>query len=183
MAKKKRAEAKPASRAPNSQKAADQLVEGKHLVEEKDITTFSIRLTDEQRDLLMRAADLKGWTPTNLIRTATLERAAHIINTSRVTKFAFKSIAAEVARRLFEGLDVKHPLSRDDVESINYADDPPVVDVRVPPLPISDVFKLKEAARLGGSEFLNLIVEFAEGLTASQRNDLPEPIDPGKGES
>lgn len=157
----------------------------KEIAEEKGLTTFSIRLTDEQRDLLTRACELKGWTPTSLIRTATLEKAVHTVNTSRVTRFDFKGLAASVAGRLFESRKVGYQLSPDELNWLcsGPSGDAPVIDVPVEAFPIGVVFSLKRAARLGGTEFLNLIVEFAEGLTASQRNDLPEPVDPGKTEA
>lgn len=147
----------------------------------ESMTTFSIRLSDEQRDLVMRAAELRGWTPTNLIRTATLEKAAHVVNTCRITKFDFKGLASEVAQRLFESRTVKYHLDHDEMEFLNQPEDilgPPIINVPIQSLPIETLFQFKRAARLGGAEFVNLIVEFAEGLTASQRGDLPEPIDP-----
>ena len=57
------------------------------------------------------------------------------------------------------------------------------LDVPVQPLPLDTLFKLKKAARLGGAEFLAAVVDFAESLTASQRQDLPEPVDPTKTDS
>ena len=70
-------------------------------VEAESLTTFSIRLNDEQRDLLLKAAALRGWTPTGLVRIATIERAAHIVNTSEQKSIDFKGLAADLARRSF----------------------------------------------------------------------------------
>jgi len=162
-----------------------EVAQGQEAVGPESMTTFSVRLTEEQRDLVTRAAQLRGWTPTNLIRTATLERAAHLVNTSRITKFDFKGLASDVAQRLFEPRIVTHHLSREEMEILlhDHPDAPAVIDVPVQPLPIDTLFQLKRAARLGGSEFVNLIIEFAEGLTASQRADLPDPIDPAATDS
>jgi hypothetical protein len=53
----------------------------------------------------------------------------------------------------------------------------PMAWIKDPFLP-KDITQLREATRLGGGEFLNLILDFSEGLTAANRTDLPEPIDP-----
>src|SRR5438045_5669127 len=103
--------------------------------EEKDLSTLSVRFTDEQRDLLVRAAELRGWTPTALIRTAALERAAHIVNTSRVTKFDFKGLASELAERLFQNRTIEYHLTEDDYQAMNEEHGPSSFDVPVRPLP------------------------------------------------
>lgn len=151
--------------------------------QEKDLSTLSVRFTDEQRDLLVRAAELRGWTPTALIRTAALERAAHIVNTSRVTKFDFKGLASELAERLFQSRTIEYHPSQDEFEAMSDEHGPSPFDVPVRPLSLDTLFRLKQAARLGGAEFLSAVVEFAEGLTASQRHDLPDPVDPAKTDS
>ena len=66
----------------------------------KDTATFSVRLTEEQRDIINKAAALRGWKPANLLRVAALEKAAHIINTTTQTKVDFRGLAYEVARTL-----------------------------------------------------------------------------------
>lgn len=149
---------------------------------DKDTTTFSIRLTDEQRDRVMRAAQLKGWTPTSLIRTATLERAAHIINTSQITRPNLKALALMAARQLFEFRTYQRALTFDEITEVDQlqgGDDPPSIIIPVVPLPIEVLAQIKRAAYLGGSEFLNLIVEYSEVLQASDRDDLPDAVDPG----
>ncbi len=140
--------------------------------QQRDTTTFSIRLTHDERDRLMRAAQMRGCTPTNLIRIATVERAAHILNTKQRTSFPFKTVANEIAERLFK--TIYHSLSLEDYQ---YTEDPNIT-VDVPGLPVENLTKLKEAVRLGGAEFLNLILDFCEELTAYGRTDLPEPVDP-----
>ena len=59
---------------PKGSKPTEKLVEPEP--EAKETTTFSVRLTEEQKDLLAKAAELRGWTPTNLLRVAALEKAA-----------------------------------------------------------------------------------------------------------
>ena len=135
---------------------------------------FSVRLTLEEHELLKKAAALRGWTATNLIRTATLERATHILNTSRVTTFNFKGLAVRLADQLFKARTL-YPEMREE-------DAPDAPDDYIPPitahaLPVDAVTELREAARLGGGEFLTQVLEYCEGLTASARRDVPRPIE------
>ncbi len=141
-------------------------------------TSFSIRLNDQQRDLVGQAAKLKGWTPTQLVRTATLERAVAICNTAVPRTFDYKGLASTLAARLFGSRKVNYSLSAVDSDRINDENGDGELEVPVLPLSIDDFYRLKKAAGEGGTEFLGLLVEFAEGLTASQRIDLPAPIDP-----
>lgn len=152
--------------------------------EEKDLSTLSVRFTDEQRKLLVEAAGLRGWTATALIRTAALERALHIVNTSRLTKFDFKGLASEIALRLFQQRMTTYVPTEDELDS-QYGEVPGEIsyDVPVPPLPLDMLFKFKKAAELGGKEFLDSVIAIAESLTASQRQDLPDPLDPTKVDS
>jgi uncharacterized protein (DUF1778 family) len=148
-----------------------------------ELITFSVRLTEEQRQLVQKAAELKGWTPTSLIRTATIERAAHIINTKTLTKFDFRGLAAEMARSLFERRTVTHVLNGNDQAQIDYLQDheePLVLHVPVQPLAVDVAVRLKNAAQYGGAEFLELFAQFAEGAAGvlRERDDVPSPIDP-----
>ena len=138
-------------------------------------TTFSIRLNEQQRDLLLHAATLKGWTPTQLVRTAALERAVSIHNTAIPRTFDYKGFAADLARRWFGQRSVECNLSDSDWDEIR---DTNTVTVPVPPLPVDDFFKFERAVAEGGTEFLNLLREFASGLVAPHRRDLPDPVDP-----
>lgn len=147
--------------------------------EARGTVALSIRFPEEQYKLLTRAAELKGWTPTNLLRVASLEKAAHIVNTETLTKLDFKKLAHEIAENLFSyrqwlgpvvGLEGMHPIDSELEESL-----------RLEPaerLPNEALLKLKEAARFGGAEFLALIVEYSEGLAAGRLTQLPDPIDP-----
>lgn len=153
---------------------------------QKDTTTFSIRLTDEQRDLLVQAAELRGWTPTSLVRTATLEKAAHILNTSRPTKFNIRALASLIADQLFKPRAVYQETDHGAWIELDTA--PPFTGnppVRVEPSQLTreTLEELDRAARFGGGEFLNLTLEFCRALTVSERSDLPDPVDPGGGAS
>jgi len=162
---------------------ADQLAGPKEIA-------FSVRLTADEHDLLKQAAALRGWTPTNLIRTATLERAKHILNTSRVTTFNFKGLAVRIADQLFKRRTYEVTLGFDEdmtltvqmsaAELGKLPDDASVVAVRPDSeeFPVDDLSELKMAVRYGGGEFLTQILEYCEGLTASKRSDVPSPIDP-----
>jgi uncharacterized protein (DUF1778 family) len=147
--------------------------------QQRDSTTFSIRLTEEQRDLVMKAAAMRGWSPTNLIRTASLETAIHILNTTQLTKFNFKGLASEIADQLFKArkLMLMDPTGQWGLpEEDEYGN--PNVQVEPEQLALSDLMKFKKASRLGGGEFLNLILDACEALTAEDRTDLPDPVDP-----
>ncbi len=153
--------------------------------EQENLTTFSIRLNDQQRHLLERAASLRGWTSTNLVRVATIERAAHIVNTSELKQTDFKGFAADLAKWLFERRRVDHMLSRADLANLNHQADidesgVAVLPYDIEPMPVREVARLKRAAQLGGAEFVGLMVEFAESLTASDRTDLERPVDPAE---
>lgn len=137
---------------------------------------FSVRLTIEEHELLKKAAALRGWTPTNLIRTATLERAAHILNTSRVTTFNFKELAVVLADQLFKPRQIRVEIDPEDVDVPE--DVTPSITTTAEALPVSVLSELRKAARLGGGEFLGQVLEYCEGLTASQRFDVPQPIEP-----
>jgi len=63
-------------------------------------TTFSTRLTDKQKEWIEKAAEIKGWTPSNLFRIAAIEKAVHILNASSHTNFNFRLFAQETAMQL-----------------------------------------------------------------------------------
>jgi hypothetical protein len=65
-------------------------------------TTFSIRLTHEQRALIEEAAQLKGWTAATLIRTASIERAANIKNMREDKPGLLGEFADHICRQLFD---------------------------------------------------------------------------------
>ena len=151
--------------------------------DQENLTTFSIRLNDQQRQLVEKAASLRGWTPTNLVRVATIERAAHIVNTVELKQTDFKGFAADLAKWLFSPRSIDQALSSGDLANLEYQaqDDESSVaflPVHINPLPVTDVHRFKRAAQLGGGEFVNLVVEFAESLTASHRTDLEKAVDP-----
>lgn len=134
---------------------------------EQGTITFSTRLTEDQRDRVVEAAGVRGWSPSNLIRVAALEKAAHILNTSRQTRFDFKGLAHKIATQLMKpyvhwGTDPEDPEEEPYAESLSQP----------------ELNELKHAARLGGAELLNLVIDACESMTAPDRKDLPEPIDP-----
>jgi hypothetical protein len=158
----------------------------------KGTVTLSIRLTEEQRDLLTQAAEVRGWTPTNLLRVAALEKASYIINTSTLRRLDFRGLAGEAARRLFgeenaftldaNGDRVQAFILEDLAAAFTHCSqygDPPPVQIDPRPMTIQQLDDLKRAAHYGGTEFLNMLVEACSSLTAPKRKDLPEPIDPG----
>lgn len=159
---------------------------------------FSVRLTTEEHELLKQAAALRGWTPTNLIRTATLERAKHILNTSRVTTLNFKGLAVRIADKLFKQrrYEVSLWFGGDDGMTSTFTSTVQMTAAELAKpreegegsvgavrpedeeFPVEALSELKMAVRCGGGEFLNQILEYCEGLTAPRRSDVPSPIDP-----
>ena len=169
-------------------KTAEQIAE-----EGKEPTvTLSVRLSERERELLQKAAGLRGWSPTALLRTAALERAAHIVNTSTQTRIDFRGQAHAVAGRLarehrawglssdINGFPRKEPMPVvDDVldEPSMYVEG--AVEIEPRPMTAAELGVLQQAVKFGGAEFLNMIVEACHSASAPGRTDLPEPIDPG----
>jgi hypothetical protein len=150
--------------------------------------SFSIRLTEKQRDLLARAAEARGWTITNLLKNAALEKAAHIVNTGAPNQVDFHGIADKVAEQVFGARDArvldhvtKRPTRADVFEKFEDVPDLKnyVYPVEVSPWPMSSNFltQLRQAARYGGMEFLNLVIDASTTLAARDEH-LPAPIDP-----
>lgn len=155
----------------------------------KSTVTFSVRFSEEQRALLQKAAELRGWTPTQLLRTAALERAVHIINTSTPTSVDFRGLAVLVAnlvsgpRQAFEA----HPsggrvacLVVDDLSENQGSGYQPAVEVEPALFDSSMLKELAVAAKTGGTEFLAMLVEASSSLSERKRGDLPGPLDPGE---
>ena len=119
--------------------------------QQRDTTTLSVRLTEEQRERLATAALLRGWTPTTLLRIAAMEKAAHILNTSVPTNVDLRKVAEAVAVRLVG-----------ERKQLN----------------IKELKELKMCGHYGGSEFLNMIIDGCMTVVARTQPDLPNPVDP-----
>lgn len=158
--------------------------------EPKGTISFSVRLTEKQRDLLTRAAERRGWSLTSLLKNAALEKAVHILNTSAPNKVDFRGTAEEIARQVFtprsrrtvagDGSPVPADTCEHLDEAYSYPSEHPfeVSPWHRPPDFLADI---RDAARFGGTEFLELIIQASEEITTrSQRNvlKLPDPIDP-----
>lgn len=163
---------------------------GEPVVEEpkESTVTLSVRLSERERELLQKAADLRGWSATALLRTAALERAAHIVNTSTQTRIDFRGQAHSVATRLighYQVWDLDRDLGRvqrtivDAVLDQNENLGGEGVEVEPHPMTLDELSDLQRTVKFGGAEFLNMIVEACHSVSAPGRNDLPEPIDPG----
>jgi hypothetical protein len=157
------------------------------LEEPKGTISFSVRLTEKQRDLLSRAAEKRGWTLTSLLKNAALEKAVHILNTSAPNRIDFRGTAEEIARQVFtprtgytldgDG-EAVHVQFYERLEE--FREDPPPNPVELAPWPPQPQFlqDLREAARYGGTEFLYLIIQASEEITTRNEPGLPDPIDP-----
>lgn len=136
--------------------------------------TLTTRLTAEQKELIDQAAQLQSWTPSSLVRKAAVERAAHIINTARPTKFAFGSIAERIAQQLaapelwLEGREAPTL-----VDGPVYEDDEEIVAARLSAREFEQFF---DAVYLGGVEFMNQVVDACQ--RRRDESALPSPIDP-----
>ena len=144
------------------------------------VTTYSIRLTEPERLLLEKALKTTGWTATHFITRATLERAAHVENVRGVTSFDFDDLARSLAKQLCKpGCDVLHEGPADVRERLDeFLDRTGLADsweTDPPPLTNKAVEHLRQALRLGGSEFLKKVVDECDLLVP---RDRPEPIDP-----
>ena len=158
--------------------------------EPRGTVSFSVRLTEKQRDLLSRAAEKRGWTLTSLLKNAALERAVHILNTSAPNRVDFRGAAEEIARQIFtprNGRTIGHdgmPVPVEVYERLEEAYVHPVednpVEVEVSPwqMPPGFLEQIRDAARYGGIEFLDLIVQASEAITTRGELNLPDPIDP-----
>jgi hypothetical protein len=159
--------------------------------EPKGTISFSVRLTVKERERLTQAAEKRGWSLTSLMKTAALEKAAHILNTSAPNRVDFRGTAEEISRQVFAprsarmiefvGDDLKpvpaslyEHISEGVSEQDNRA-------VELSPWPVSPDFlaQIRDAAHFGGTEFLDLVVQACEAIaTRNQPDLLPPPIDP-----
>jgi uncharacterized protein (DUF1778 family) len=153
----------------------------------KGTVSFSVRLTARERDLLSRAAKERGWSLTSLLKNAALEKAVHILNTSAPNRIDFRGAAEEIARQLFAPRSV-HTINRDRTpipctlyespEAVIAAEDGSGVAVSPWYPPREFLAQIGAAARYGGTEFLDLIVQASETVTTRNEGNLPDPIDP-----
>ncbi len=150
-------------------------------------TTYSIRLIDRDRASLEEALARKGWTATHFIREATIEKAAHIRNTSAPTSFDFDKLARRLALQLCDpkvlvgvASDPEGGLTSFDA----FASSLPQLSADLfsttdpAPLKLADVEEVRRAGRFGGTEFLLRLLDECDRLLVHQRTDLPAPVDP-----
>lgn len=159
-------------------------------------TTLSLRLTPEERQLIEDAAAKKGWKAANFLRVSALERAAHVLNLSRATTFDFSGTAKRLAQVLLAPRDVSvaHDMTHrtfgrlGEGEVLADLDEDPaheyqqgeiqLCDFRPAPLTHGQVEELREAIRLGGTEFADELIVECRRLGSVASANLPPPIDP-----
>lgn len=156
-----------------------------------ELATYSVRFTEAERDVLGRAAALKGWSPTNLIRLAALDSAAAIINTS--TQMTFKGLALKLAEQVakphFFLVRTTESGSADDTsyrrisasELANlgeWAKHEQILGIEeeVPQRSREEIAEINKAAKYGGVEFLRPFVEYNEGFAAPSRLDVSKLV-------
>ena len=161
----------------------------------KDLMTYSVRFTDAERELLARAAALKGWSPTNLIRQAALESSVAIVNTA--SQPAFKGLALKLAEQLakprFYVVSSVDPNSPEQIYTSRFSEqdlartwEPPrehedqMFIIRVEPetpQPTAEVVaQIAKAAKHGGAEFVRPFVDYTEGFSASEKLDMTKLV-------
>ena len=158
--------------------------------EEKEPTAMlSVRVTKAELSRLEQAAVLKGWKVATFLRTAALERAAHIINASTETAVSFMVPALDAAARLVDertaytlmpdgGGNLQRMVVADSVygPDVQFRDEPPV-EITPRELTSHQWQQFERAAKFGGAEFLELIVRICKSRQEPSGN-RPEPIDP-----
>lgn len=152
--------------------------------------TYSVRFSEAERLLLARAAAIKSWSPTNLIREAALESAASIVNTS--TQPAFKRLALMLseqalkprfytvrAREIDGEANEEYSFRASEAELgalVDEAGPGPRIHVlgvhpETPQLPREVVLEITKAAKHGGAEFIRAFFEYSEGFSATDKID------------
>lgn len=155
----------------------------------KNTITFSVRFSEEQRDLLQRAAERRGWTPTQLIRTAALERAVYVLNTATATRVDYRGLAVAAAALVAGRRTAYTPDEHGQSSEATVVDDlgdgfgpeeytNPPVKVLPPVMDANSIREFETAAKTGGTEFLAMLVEACKSVSAPMRYDLAEPLDP-----
>lgn len=154
----------------------------------KNSITFSVRFTEEQRDLLQKAAERRGWTPTQLIRTAALERAVYVLNTATATRVDYRGLAVAAAALVAGRRTAYTPDENGQSSEATVVDDlgdgfgpdhyPNPVKVLPPVMDASSLKEFATAARTGGTEFLAMLVDACQSVSGPMRFDLAEPLDP-----
>jgi hypothetical protein len=139
--------------------------------------TFSTRFTEEQRDRIVEAASLRGWTPSSLMRIAANEKAVHILNISKPTRFDFRDVASRVANQLFAP-QIEVYSAEDNEIRIEPLLDLDGDEAKAARWQKGDIDALKNATRLGGAEFLSLIIEECVRIASPDSESFPEPIEP-----
>jgi hypothetical protein len=160
-------------------------------------TSFSTRLTPEQRELIEEAAQLKGWTASKLIRLSSVERAANIVNMRGDQPGPLGQFVTRVGRQLFDTrLDYldehlkpvpDRKARRQDIlvdegelDGDSEADDDGARSVVPECFSCDDLVLLQSAIRLGGAEFMELVIQWGEHFKSGRvtRVEYREYIDP-----
>lgn len=157
----------------------------------------SLRLSQEERQLVEEAAAKKGWKTAQFLRLSALERAAQVLNLSRPTSFDFSGIARRMAQTLVRVRDVElvrvpegeslgrfgeGGFSEDEVEeSVQSVELGDVYLNNFGPASLTpaEIEDLHRAICLGGVEFgEQLITECRRLVNVADDPNLPPPIDP-----
>ena len=141
-------------------------------------TTFSTRLTAGEKELIERAAKIRKWTPSKLMRMASVERAANIVNIheSRLRR-ELEDLAVDIARQLWAPhLQGEDPSGNQPAVFIPHnIYDNEYGDVEPSSLKIGHLEQMSDGLLYGGVEFLAQIVRAGE---SHFEPPLPDPVDP-----
>lgn len=141
------------------------------------LTTYSIRLTAEERERLEQALEVTGWSAAYFLTRAATEKATHVLNARIPRKFDFDQLARRVAKQLcapeVKAFDqVGEPV---DLAAIEHQH---AIDVVPDKFDAGSVHLFAEGIRLAGTEFDAKVIDECQRIVIN-RSALPEPIDPG----
>ncbi len=139
--------------------------------------SYSARFDDSQRKLLEKAASRQGQSVAQFIRLASLERAAHVLNTGSPTQFDFYGIAGLLAKQMVNPT-VSHIDPDGGIHDRNPYDREEEFEAVASCLSRAEIEQLTRAFELGGAEFWKLVSTTCLMRLSPDSSGLPEPIDP-----
>lgn len=131
------------------------------------------RVPPRARAAIERAAEIRGWNPSHLLRVAAVERAAEILNLEGQVDFDFEGLARDLVVRLIRSFsaDATAPQQPAAASPVGAAEP----DRTQSPADFSDLVELLDrAARYGGRGFLEMVVDRCRRFTGG----WPRPDDP-----
>lgn len=142
------------------------------------LTTYSIRLTPEERDRLEDALRVTGWSAAHFLTRAATEKAAHVLNARTPRSFDFDQLARRVATQLCAPEVKAFDQGGEPVDLARIEEQQGIYFV-ADKFEEAAVHRLAEGIRLAGPEFDAKVIDECQRIVIN-RSALPEPIDPAK---